>query len=245
MAISGAALQSGDLSPEHMIEYELNIELEDNEVISSKNVSTDLAFSELNSECISTVSLLMSNPFRKADIQSIDCNVRIAPENISSTIWSVDFSDSTVKAGDSIDIVVILEPYQGEKKRYQLQMDIPENLKPGKYELMVCGSRFYEQFLSKTVPHRFLAQNMPTLIEALKNVLSVKRNRLYCMLVMPSDGIILEKSELPGLPATKTMILQDTKRTLNITPYRSWIEKSIQIDTIVSNREALSITVEQ
>jgi len=245
MAISSAALQSGDLAPEHMIEYELNIELEDNEVISSKNVSTDMAFSELNSECISTVSLLMSNPFRKADIQSIDCNVRIAPENISSTIWSVDFSDSTVKAGDSIDIVVILEPYQGEKKRYQLQMDIPENLKPGKYELMICGSRFYEQFLSKTVPHRFLAQNMPTLIEALKNVLSVKRDRLYCMLVMPSDGIILEKSELPGLPATKTMILQDTKRTLNITPYRSWIEKSIQIDTIVSNREALSITVEQ
>ena len=65
------------------------------------------------------------------------------------------------------------------------------------------------------------------------------------MLVMPSDGIVLEKSELPGLPATKTMILQDTKRTLNITPYRSWIEKSIQTNTVTTNREALSITVEK
>ena len=245
MAVNGAALQSGDLPPEHMIEYEFNIGLEDTEVISFKNVSTDMAFSEMSNEYISAVNLLMNNPFKKADIQSIDCNIRIIPENISSTIWSVDLSDSTVKAGDSIDIVVILESYLGGKKRYQLQMDVSENLKPGKYELIICGSRAYEQFLSKTVPHRFLAQSMPTLIEALNNALSIDRGRLYCMLVMPPDGIILEKSELPNLPATKTMILQDTKRTINITPYRSWIEKSIQTNTITTNRETFSITVEQ
>jgi hypothetical protein len=244
MAISGAALQSGDLAPEHTIEYEFNIELEDTEVISFKNVSTNQALGEMNSECLGAVSLLMDNPFKKADIQSIDCNIRIVPENINTTIWSVDLSDSTVKAGESIDIVVILEFYQGGKRRYQLQMEIPENIKPGKYELAICGSRAYEQFLAKTVPHRFLAQNMPTLIDALNNALSTKRDRLYCMLVMPSDGIVLEKSELPGLPATKTMILQDTKRTLNITPYRGWIEESIQTNTITTNREALSITVE-
>ena len=245
MAVNGAALQSGDLPPEHTIEYEFNIDLENTKAISFKNVSTDLAFSEMSNECLGAVTLLLNNPFKRADIQSIDCNVRIAPENISSTIWSVDLSDSTVKAGDSIDIAVILELYLGGKKRYMLQMDIPENLDPGKYELIVCGSRAYEQFLAKTVPYRFLAQSMPTLIEALNNALSIERDRLYCMLVMPPDGIVLEKSELPDLPATKTMILQDTKRTLNITPYRNWIEKSIQTDTITTNREVFSITIEK
>jgi len=124
-------------------------------------------------------------------------------------------------------------------------MTIPEDLAPGRYELIVCGAQAYEQFLAKTVPHRFLAKTMPDLIEALNNTLNIPRDRLYCLLVLPPSGVTLEKSELPDLPATKAMILQDAKRTLRIQPYQHWMEKSIQTGTVVGGRKAIRITVEQ
>ena len=124
-------------------------------------------------------------------------------------------------------------------------MEIPEDLAPGKYELIVCGSQAYEQFLAKSVPHRFIATSMPELIEALNNALNIPRDRLYCLLVLPPSGVTLEKSELPDLPATKAMVLQDTKRALRIQPYQHWMEKSIKTGTVINGRKVVQITVEQ
>ena len=50
-------------------------------------------------ESISTVALLMNNPYKEVDIKSIDYDIRIVPKNIISHIWSAELSDSKVKAG--------------------------------------------------------------------------------------------------------------------------------------------------
>jgi hypothetical protein len=86
---------------------------------------------------------------------------------------------------------------------------------------------------------------MPELIEALNNALNIPRDRLYCLLVLPPSGVTVEKSELPDLPDTKAMVLQDTKRALKIQPYQHWIEKSIKTGTVIEGRKAVKITVEQ
>jgi hypothetical protein len=245
LAVSGAAQYMGSFPPDHMIEYHVTIGLENKNVISFGNVSTGMGLNEINAESIGAVLLLMNNPFQKIDIESLAFNIRIAPKNINSSIWSVDLSDTKVKPGKEIVVDTILELFLAEKKKYQFRMTIPEDLAPGRYELIVCGAQAYEQFLVKTVPHRFLAKSMPDLIEALNNALNIPRDRLYCLLVLPPSGVTIEKSELPDLPATKAMILQDTKRTLSIQPYQNWVEKNIETGTVVAGRKTIRITVEQ
>lgn len=245
LAITGAAQYLGSLPQDHMIEYKVAINVENKDIIAFENVSTDMGLNEILSESISAILLLMNNPFQKVDIESLEFDIRIAPKNIRASIWSVDLSDTKVKAGETIVIDTILESFLAEKKKYQYRMEIPDDLAPGRYELIVCGSQVYEQFLSKSVPHRFLAKSMPDLIEALNNALNIPRDRLYCLLVLPPSGVILEKSELPDLPATKAMILQDTKRTMRVQPYQHWMEKSIQTGTVVAGRNVIRITVEQ
>ena len=243
--VSGAALYLGDLPPDHMIEYKVAIGLEDAESITFENVSTSLGLAEMITESVSSVTLLMNNPYKEIDIKSLDFDVRIAPKNIVSHIWSVDLSDSKVKAGRSIDIAVVVESVRTEKKKYRCSLNIPDDLPPGKYNLTVCGSSDYEQFLVKNVPYRFIAQSLPSLIEAINNSLQVDRDKLYCLLFLPPGGVTVEKSELPDLPATKALVLQNAKRTLETRPYPHWLESSFKTGTIITDKKVMRITVEK
>ena len=244
-AVAGAALYLGDLPPDHMIEYKVNIGLEGADPITFENVSTNIGLNELIIEGTASVAILMNNPYKKIDIESIDFDVRIAPKDVSSRIWSVDLSDSRVKAGQEIKIGVVVESFQAEKKKYRYSMKIPDELAPGKYDLIVSGGYGYQKFLRKAVPYRFVPQNLKTLIEAMNNLLAIERDQLYCLLVLPSGGVALEKAELPDLPLTKALVMQDTKRTLRSQPYSHWLEKSLKTGTVVIDEKVMQITVEK
>ena len=111
--------------------------------------------------------------------------------------------------------------------------------------MIVSGSSEYQKHLRKTVPYRFLAQDITSLIEALNDALSFERDKLYCLLVLPPGGIAVERAELPDLPATKTLVLQDATRALKIQPYPRWLEKSLRTGTVVTDKKTMRITVEK
>ncbi|MHC4808072.1 MAG: hypothetical protein ACYTBX_17685, partial [Planctomycetota bacterium] len=239
LTVAGAALYLGDFPPDHMIEYKVAIGVGGAKLITFENVSTDLGLAEMIRESIGSVVLLMNNPYKKVDIESIDFDIRIVPRSIVSHIWSLDLSDSIVKAGENIEIGVVVESVRMEKKKYQCGLKIPEDLAAGKYELTVCGWQDYMLFLQKTVPYRFMAPNMPRLIEALNYSLGFGRDKLYFLLVLPPRGVAVEQAELPDLPATKA------KRTLKIQPYRHWIERSLETGTVIIDKKVMRITVEK
>lgn len=243
--IRGAALYLGDLPLDNMLEYKVSIDVDGIEPITFENVSTGIGFSDVFIETVNSIRLFMNNPFKEVRIGSINADIRIRAKDISSHIWSVQLSDSKVKAGQQVDVEVILESVLSPKKRYQYNLKIPENLKPGKYDLVICGAGEYLRFLKSAVPYRFVAKNFETLIEAMREILAMERDKLYCILVLPPGGIVLERAELSDLPATKSLILGDAKRTLATQPYQHWIEKSLKTGTIITDRKVLNITVEE
>ena len=243
--VAGAALMLGSLPPDHTVEYKVVINLEGTTPIVFENVSTGVGLDEMLEECTASVAILLNNPYEKVNIKSIDFDVRIASRNISSRIWSVDLSDSRVKAGQQLDVAVVVESFLAEKKRYQYSFRIPPELAPGKYNLVVCGGSDYLEFLMKTAPYKFTPQNLETLIESINNVLTIGRNKLHCILVLPPGGVALEKAELPDLPATKVLLLKDSKRTLRSQPHPNWLEESLVTGTIIIDEKVLPITVEE
>jgi len=245
MVIAGAAFQLGDLPQEHMVEYKVNIDIHDAEPIAFENVSSGMGLNEVVAECYSTIGLLLNNPYGIVDVESIDIDMKMAPRSVVSRIWSVDLSDSKVKPGRSIRMNVVLESVLAGKKQYQWDLEIPKDIAEGKYELTICGQRDYEQFLVKNVPHRFVAQNLPGLIEALNNSLQIDRGKLYCLLSLPAGGVTIETAELPDLPDTRALLLADAKRTMRIRPFSHWIEKNLETDAVVIDKKVLQITVEK
>ena len=245
VAVAGAAFQLGDFPLEHTIKYNVAIGIEGGRSVSSQNISSGMGLNELILESYASVGLVMNNPYERVDIESIAFDIRILPKSSISHIWSVELSDAKVKAGENVEISVVVESVLAPKKNYRCRLEIPENLAPGKYELTVCGSRDYERFLVKAVPHRFVAQSLPGLIRALNNSLQIGRDKLYFLLTLPPRGVIVEDAELPDLPATKTLVLQDTKRALSVLPYSHWLERSVETDTVVIDKSVLPIIVER
>jgi hypothetical protein len=245
MVIAGAAFLHGDLPSEHMIEYKVDINNKNADSISFKNVSSGMGLNEVVTECYSTIGLLMNNPYEIVDIESIDIDMNIKPKSIVSHIWSVNLSDSKVEAGQSIEVSAVLESVLAGRKQYRWDFEIPEDLAEGKYELTICGQRSYEQFLVKSAAHRFVAQSLPSLIEALNNALQIDRDKLYCLLTLPSGGVTIETAELPDLPATRALLLQDAKRAIRVRPYSHWIERNLKTDEVVIDKKVLQIIVEK
>jgi hypothetical protein len=243
--VEGAALRLGNFPPEHYIKYSVDIGVKDLGSVTFENVSSDIGLNEMVTEAVGSLALLMNNPYGQVDIESIEFGIDIMPRSITSHIWSARLSDSTVKAGDSIDVSVIVESVLSQKKQYQCSMQIPKDLEPGEYELTVGGWRDYSQFLLKTVPQRFVVQNLSELVGTLNNALRIDRDKLYFVLALPASGVTVEKAELPDLPATKTLVLQDAKRALKILPYKHWIEKEIKTGTVVADKAVMRITVEK
>jgi len=58
-------------------------------------------------------------------------------------------------------------------------------------------------------------------------------------------GVTVEKAELPDLPATKALVLQDSKRPLSTQPYPHWLEKTADTGTIIIDQKVMRITVEK
>ncbi len=245
VAVAGAAFQLGDFPQEHSVEYKVAIDLKGGESVNFKNVSSGMGLNEVILESYGAVGLLMNNPYEIADIESIAFDIRILPESRVSHIWSVELSDAKVRASENVELGVIVESVLASKKKYCCDLEIPEDLTPGKYELIVCGQRDYERFLIKMAPHKFIAQSFSDLVRALNNSLQIHRGKLYFLLALPPRGVIVENAELPDLPATKTLILQDSKRALRVLPYSHWLERKVDIDTVVIDKSVLPIIVER
>jgi hypothetical protein len=92
LSLAGAALMLGRLPPDHMIEYKVTIDLEDAEQISFENVSTSRGLDEVIAESSGSVALMMNNPYKSVNIQSIQAEIRIAPYSKVAQIWSADLS---------------------------------------------------------------------------------------------------------------------------------------------------------
>ncbi|MHC4075468.1 MAG: SpoIVB peptidase S55 domain-containing protein [Planctomycetota bacterium] len=244
LAVQGAATMLGELPPENSIEYSVRIATAETMPICYKNISTASAFTELTTENIGTVAMLLNNPYRKAQLTSIELDVKISDKNLLSKIRSVDLSDTKVKPGDNIDVSVVLENYLAESKKYQFQLEIPKDLPPGEYNMIVSGSSDYQEFVRKSAPYRFTPRSLDSLVGAINELLQMRRDRLYCLLPLPEAGVAVEQAELPDLPATKSLILSDASRTLKIQPYQRWLEKSIQTHTVVIDDKIMKITVQ-
>ncbi|MCK4998794.1 MAG: hypothetical protein KAS23_04635 [Anaerohalosphaera sp.] len=244
-SIVGAASMKGAIPPEHFVTYSANIEVDGFEPITFKNVSSGRTVFDMLSETSSAISLLLTNPYEKADIKSMEFDVKIEPRNIRSAIDSIQISNSTVKPGDTLDIYATLKPYMAPKKLQKLSITIPADTPPGQYEIMVAGASEYLKLNRKLAPHKFTASDLPGLVDSLRNIVAVDRGKMYVVMPLKPEGIVINEKPLPYLPSTKALLLTDTKRSVKLLPNNNWIENSIPVDTIVVNSSKIKITVEK
>ncbi|HAL45324.1 MAG TPA: hypothetical protein DCP47_05330 [Phycisphaerales bacterium] len=210
-----------------------------------ENFSSSNDLQECASDIIGALNLVMTNPYERPQVTSIDLEINIQPRSMLSHIWAFELSKTTVKPGQTITAQITLESFLGENKTYTTEFAIPQDTPEGNYTLTAGGSMEYMMFLARYAPYKFTPENFPNLIKILNQIGSTKRNALYVMLALPSSGIAIENSQLPNLPVTKSLLLKNDKRALSVQPDAEWIEKTIPVDTIVLDSKNFMISVEK
>jgi hypothetical protein len=244
-AISSAVQMRGALPPEHSISYKVVVCPKGFAPVIFENVSSSDEGASMLKESVGMVGLCLNNPYAEVSIDSIDVEATIQPKNIIAHIWSLTLSDTTVKAGQTVSISAVVEPYLAPKSTYTVNLRIPADLKPGDYELTVTGAMGYEQFLRKSSPEKFRSDNLPNMLAAMRNLSQIQRDRLYLVFVLPASGVTIENAVLSDLPPSKAVVLQDDKRLLSARPWQNWIEQSVKTDSIVGDSKTIRIKVEE
>ena len=245
ICLSGTAKMFGQLPADHSVQYKTRIGIEGYEPVCLENFSSFAELEDCLSDSIGALSLIMNNPYNRPAISSLDFEIKILPQAAVSHIWSFDISDTTVKPGQTITASVTLESYLAGHKNYKTSLTIPDNVPPGQYNLLLGGTGDYMNFTTKAAPYRYIPENLPSLISIINNVANTKRNNLHIVLTLPDGGIAIETAELPELPLSKTLLLNDEKRSMLTKPATQWLEKTIPVDTIVLDSRSLDITVEK
>jgi hypothetical protein len=187
----------------------------------------------------------MNNPFSRVDITSLAFDVEILPDNIRAGIYSVELSDSSVRGGQTVAVDVVVQSYMSQRTAYQLKLKIPDDLKPGQYEITVGGGDTYEKFRRKLQPYKFTVRSFGELMETIQTLTTFPRDRLYVLMSLPASGVTIQRVELPDLPQTKTLLMRDAKRTITTMPYQRWIEQDVYTGQIISGVKTVKITVEK
>ncbi len=231
--------------PEHTLEYSATINIKGYDPIHVENVSSQREFADLFGDTAMAIVMLQTNPFKELTLESLDLRFALKPNSIAAGIQTVNISDTVVKPGQNIDISVITKKYRSEKQKHNLTFRIPHDIPPGQYNLTITGQQGYQNFLNAHAPAKFTAYSAETLVKAIRNMLKIKRNRLYVTLTTAGQGISLRNLEMPNLPGTKSILFNDPKRTSLTLPLKSWTERSIKTGTFIMNAKTMKITVKK
>lgn len=244
VALATAQMQ-GSLPPEHSILYNGSIAVRGDKSIKFENVSSGASVAEIGSELLNTLTLLLNNPFEQVSPERIDLKMTLAPDDRTASFWSARLSQTTVKPGQTITADVTLQTFRSSRIVYSVDVKIPETMPIGKYPLHLLGSAAYKNFLNQNATHRFRVVDADSLLAGLNRILNMPRNRLYAVLPIPATGLTLRRYELPDLPPTRMLVIQDAKRLEPIEPFKSWVENNVITDKIVSGAIQIELTVEQ
>ena len=244
--LSGAATMLGALPTEHTVLYKTRIGIKGYDPVVIENFSSSADLEEYLSDSIGALNVIMNNPYDRPQITSIDSEVKILPQMQVSHIWSFEVSQTRVAPGQTITAKITIESYlESANKIYTTEIKIPDDAVPGEYILTAGGFDEYRMLVMRLAQYRFTPENFPDLIKIINDVGNMKRNCLYVTLPLPASGIAIEKSQLPQLPVTKSILLKNDKRAMTTQQDSDWIEKIIPVDTVVLDSKTFTIIVEK
>jgi hypothetical protein len=243
-AISGAGLMQGSAPIEHSVRYKGRIEVKGYEPFVLDNVSSGRELSDLLSEASSIMAMLMNNRFAKVQFGPMSFNIQVTASDTQAAIADVEMVDPRIKAGHTLKLSVELQTLQSRKQVQQITLDTPEDLNPGAYELLICGADEYEKYLRKVGMYRFTAYDLDTLVRAIRTLTGIRRDRLYAVLSLPPTGLAIEQTELPRVPGSKALLLQDPRRTVELQPMMGRVEKQVPSAFVVRGAKTLRVVVE-
>lgn len=231
---------------EHHIRYDIEVQYEDLGTYRTSNVSSNDGGFSLAMDLFMPTMLMTNAPFGQAKVKKSRVEFHIEKGVHAARIDEVELAKDIYKPGETITARVRFfhERHDPQYTWQSFDIDIPEEMPDGVYQLMLGSSAANLMELRREKPYLFTVESLPQMLKALNMIGSFPQNRLYMRLESPVEGLALKRVEMPELPSFQKRILAEAGRT-DVSPIKESITAQHEIDWVVEGRSSLRIKVDR
>ena len=193
----------------------------------------------------SVVAALMMNDFPSPNITQVELSFRSIPGKKSAKIESLWYDKTTVRPGETVTLILNLQPYQGKRVKLVQPIQIPETITENQVTILVGSGPSISQAEQRVAPQKFRPQNFGQLVELLN--MRRRNNLLYIQTKIPDQGALVEGKELPELPPSILAVMDSKKTSGNSSLLRERVlqEKQLPVDYALSGSKSIRIKVSE
>jgi hypothetical protein len=240
--LSSAEKQYGDVTIQ--IKEGSTIKLSEGKSINLRNLYSGDYSRTISMATIAFITFfIMDNEFTESRIRGVNLLIDFSEGKKLARIEKVWCDRSRVKPGDQIDLRVTLKPYRGETFTKTKEINIPEELPPGKLTLHVGDA--YVLSRRETREDTLIFRDFDHMIQLINNLRM--NDRIYLLFTREDRGLFMKGVRFPNLPLSKAsiMIRPQTKGNYTILKERAVMEESIGTPYMIEGYKKIEFNVEE
>ncbi|MCK5270271.1 MAG: hypothetical protein KAJ46_05780 [Sedimentisphaerales bacterium] len=240
-----AILYRGGLPWDHTIRYQVEMRFEEIPPLSFSNISSQSDVFDIIDDLMGPLGLILNNPWKEITLTGMEMKAAISDKACVARIKSAQLNQRIFQPGQTVIAALVLQPLRRPTFGVRVRLPLPSDLPPGKYKINLGSYLNYRNTLQDAQPHRYIAYDADDIRRILQERLSLSRNGLYMTMSLPQKGLAIERNELPYLPASRSMLLNDKSRKADVTQFRPLLSNKIDTDYVIVGKQLFDIEVRQ
>lgn len=202
---------------DHTVNTKATITLEENPKIDNNVIVIENIFSSslspgsnVSGTVISPIRSLITNPFEKVRIESVNFDIKIEDKRRTAGILKATLDKNVYRPGEEIELTLTIRPYLEQPETLVGKIKIPKDTPDGIIMLAALSGSSYQSWSRSRSPGSFRAQNINQLIELIQDEES--NTNLILELSAPRPGLTVQGEEFPNLPLSIQSVMNTALR---------------------------------
>ncbi|MEW5806730.1 MAG: hypothetical protein AB1756_05205 [Acidobacteriota bacterium] len=187
--------------------------------------------------------LLMDNEYSESRIEGINLLLDYFHSKKMARLGRVWCDRSRIKPGEKLQVSISVKPYRGREITEVKEVQIPEEIPPGKLYLQVGDA--YVLSRMEAQEEMFVPRDFDHLLWLLNNLRT--NDKIYLLFMREDRGILIRGVRLPNLPISRSSIIirPQTKGNYLVMDERAVLEESIKMDYTIEGYKKIALDVEE
>jgi hypothetical protein len=228
------------------IRVEARLTLSGGREVSVEDLFTDQAAVQASILVAAPIAYLLGNEFERVGLEKVDVTVS-SFESVQSATLQRAWLEPTgpLRPGSVAPLRLQLKGYRGELMTESIPVTIPENARPGSYQLYLADAGAVTALEQREMRQAFVPRDLDQLVRAINGLR--RNNHIYARLMRSDSGAIVSGEYLPTLPPSALAVLGTADPGSGVAPIRSTAVWSFDLPTAYafSGSRVLSLTVER
>ena len=152
-------------------------------------------------------SKVYGNDFEQPVVTGLSLKVKAMPERRTAVLNSARLSKMEARAGDTIEVEAMLDPYHAKARMVRLKVKLPDSLTPGPMRLVVSDGATADKLAAKAGAQRAIG-----LADTVAELNRLHANdRVYVTFLDRAPQAVVDGEALPAVPLSMANVLEPLK----------------------------------